>query len=341
MSKKRYEKLRALLEKRACFKLVCGAGNEDAEEVKRLSTIYSLAGANILDVSASVEIVKAAAEGIRAAYDLEGASKRTIKEKPYINVSIGLKGDPHLRKAKINMASCTRCGRCVAACEQDVIRKDFTINKKKCIGCGRCESACEFGAISFEHKKVDFKKVLPGCVQAGAELLELHAVTDEDEAALNDWRLLNSIIGDNFLSMCLDRHLLSNVRFIERIKKAHEITKERFIVQADGVPMSGGSDGYNTTLQAVACADIVRKSNMPVMVLLSGGTNSKTGELARVCGVHANGIAIGTFARKIVKGFIGKKDFYSDTNMIKRAVDMAENLIEQNLKALNDRPQLK
>ena len=331
----RYKKLRSLLEKRACFKLVCGAGNEDAEEVKRLALIYTLAGTNILDVSANVDIVNAAREGIKAAYDLENDCERTIKERPCISVSIGLRGDPHVRKAEINKVSCTKCGKCIAVCEQDAIQKDFSVNKKRCIGCGKCESVCEFDAIYFKHKKVDFKKVLPKCVEAGAELLELHAVTDDDEAVLSDWKLLNSIIGNNFLSMCLDRYLLSNVRFMERVKKAHEITKERFIVQADGVPMSGGSDNYNTTLQAIACADIVQKSNLPVMILLSGGTNSKTGELAKACGVRANGIAIGTFARKIVKDFVKKENFYSDISIIKEAVSIAENLIKQNLEALN------
>ena len=38
--------LKDLLDKKECFKLVCGAGNEDATEVERLVTIYSLAGCN-------------------------------------------------------------------------------------------------------------------------------------------------------------------------------------------------------------------------------------------------------------------------------------------------------
>ena len=32
--------LKDLLDKKQCFKLVCGAGNEDAIEVERLVTIY-------------------------------------------------------------------------------------------------------------------------------------------------------------------------------------------------------------------------------------------------------------------------------------------------------------
>ncbi|MBN1354306.1 MAG: 4Fe-4S ferredoxin, partial [Candidatus Omnitrophica bacterium] len=95
-------------------------------------------------------------------------------------------------------------------------------------------------------------------------------------------------------------------------------------------------DDYNTTLQAVACADIVHKGGIPAMVLLSGGTNSRTGKLAAQCGVRANGVAIGTFARKLVKDVIKKDDFYSNMSAIKDAVSMAENLINENLGALND-----
>ena len=43
-----------------------------------------------------------------------------------------------------------------------------------------------------------------------------------------------------------------------------EICPDRMIVQADGIPMAGGEDDYRTTLQAVACADIVDKFSFSV-----------------------------------------------------------------------------
>jgi len=165
--------------------------------------------------------------------------------------------------------------------------------------------------------------------------MELHAVTEDDDAAMRDWRLLNEIINDNFVSVCLDRSLLSNKHIIERIEKMYEIAGERMIVQADGVPMSGEGDDFNTTLQAVACADIVLKSKIPVMVLLSGGTNSKTGVLARQCGVFAHGVAVGSFARKIVRPLVMQDDFDVDINIIKKAVTIAENLVRSNLEGLH------
>ena len=52
-------------------------------------------------------------------------------------------------------------------------------------------------------QKADFERILPECVVAVRETMELHAVTMDDEGVRNDWRLLNKLIPDNFVSMCL------------------------------------------------------------------------------------------------------------------------------------------
>lgn len=332
----RYEQLRQIFNERKCFKLVCGAGNEDVEEVRRLSTIYTIAGTTVLDLSANVDVVNAAKRGIEIAYEKAPLLGRDIKIRPYLNVSIGLKGDPHIRKAVIDLKLCTECGKCIEACgEREAINDDFVVIDPRCIGCGDCEESCEFGAIDYYYNKADFEKILPECVSAGTETMELHAITMDDGGVRNDWRLLNNLIPDNFVSMCLDRTLLSNKHLIERIREAYEVTGERMIVQADGDPMSGVGDDYNTTLQAIACADIVKKSEIPVMIFLSGGTNSKTGLLARQCEVEAHGVAIGSYARKIVKEYISHEEFDNDLNILKAAVKVAEQLIISSIEPIS------
>jgi len=330
----RYEELREIFAMRRFFKLVCGAGNEDLREVERLALIYTLAGAHMHDLSANVDVVEAAKRGVERAYDLASLFNRKIPVRPYLNISIGIKGDPHVRKARIDGEKCEKCGECISVCRQDAITEDFAILEYQCIGCGDCESCCPSGAIQFFHKKADFDKILPECAARGVETMELHAVTSDDEAVVHDWRLLNKIIPDNFLSVCIDRSLLSNKHLIERIKRLYEITGERMIVQTDGVPMSGEGDDYNTTLQAVACADVVKKSGIPVMILLSGGTNSKTGLLARQCGVIANGVAVGSFARRIVKRYVIQENFDSNIDVLREAVSVAEALVKLNIEAI-------
>ena len=96
--------------------------------------------------------------------------------------------------------------------------------------------------------------------------------------------------------------------------------------------MSGGSDDFNTTLQAIACADVIQKSGIPVIILLSGGTNSKTGKLARMCHLNVHGVSIGTFARKLVREEIEILDFESNYKALKLSLKKAKYLVENNIR---------
>ncbi|MFC1595706.1 ATP-binding protein [Candidatus Margulisiibacteriota bacterium] len=336
----RHEELKEILEKKQYFKLVCGAGNEDPEEVYKLVLVYALAGGNGMDMSANVDVVKAAVKAIDKAYELAPTLGVEIKNRPFLMVSIGLKGDPHVQKARILRENCTDCGACMAVCNQQAIEAnadgETTIIPSRCIGCNDCYDACNFEAIEFYHKKVDPESVLPQCLEAGAENIELHAVTLDDESVLAQWELVNKLVPDNFISMCLDRKLLSNDHLIQRISKAYELAGERTVIQADGVPMSGGKDDFNTTLQTIAIADIVQKSGIPVKILASGGTNNLTGKLAKQCRVTIHGSAIGTFARNKIKEYITQDNFENEPELIKAAVKAARELINNNLEYMHD-----
>lgn len=330
----RYAELKNILTQRRYFKIVCGAGNEDPEEVRKLTFVYTLAGAVGIDVSANVEVVEAAMKGIDKAYELAGLFNKEIKTRPFVNVSVGLKGDPHVRKAKIDAEKCSRCGLCLNVCEQGAIDEDFNVVDIRCIGCGKCAEVCQFDSVMFYTRRVDFNKILPRCLKAGAENVELHAIIDDDDSVISDWLVIDGLVQNNFVSMCLDRSQLSDNHLISRINAVYEISGERTIIQADGAPMSGGSDDFNTTLQAVAIADIINKSKIPVMILASGGTNGKTGELARMCNVSLNGVSIGTFARKIVRNLITSEGFETNLHLIKNAVDIAEKLVQDTLREI-------
>ena len=92
--------------------------------------------------------------------------------------------------------------------------------------------------------------------------------------------------------------------------------------------MSGGDDNYKSTLQAVATAEIVQNENLPVYLILSGGTNGKTSELAKMCDINYSGIAIGSYARLIVKKYVDNPDFWIDTNIVNEALEQAKPLVD-------------
>lgn len=327
----RFKELKDILNRHQYFKIVCGAGNEDYEEVYKLSLIYTLAGATAIDVSANVDVVKSSVRGINKAFEIASKAHRIIKTRPFINVSIGMRGDPHIRKAIIDLDICSKCGLCVENCIQKAILTEYKVIERRCIGCGICAKVCGTDAIKFFDNRKELKNILPDCLKHGAETFELHAIIPDDESVMEDWKLMNDILPDNFISMCLDRSQLSDSHVVKRLKAAHEITKDRFMIQADGVPMSGDADDYNTTLQAIAIADIVRKNKIQGMLLASGGTNSKTGKLARLCGIELNGVAIGTYARKLVSGYIQNSNFDENIDLVSKAVSVAGKLITDNI----------
>ena len=332
----RFDVQRNILSTGQFFKIICGAGNEDPEEVRRLSTVYTLAGALGIDVSANVKVVKAAGKGIDRAFELAQALDVVLKVRPFITVSVGLEGDPHVRKALIIEDKCTTCGLCIECCDQKAIDSGPPVHvlTLRCIGCGQCSDICPAGAVEYFTRKVNFQDILPQCLNAGAENIELHAIIADDDAVIKDWQIITKVLPDQYVSMCLDRSQLSNDHLIRRIEQAMALAGDRQIIQADGAPMSGGQDDYNTTLQAVAIADIVQKSGLPVKILLSGGTNSKTGELAGLCGLLVHGVSVGTNARNLVRNEINSPDFDFNLKIVAAAVEKARWLVEANIKNL-------
>tara|TARA_R110002096_G_C14648846_1_gene726232 strand:+ start:3934 stop:5040 length:1107 start_codon:yes stop_codon:yes gene_type:complete len=362
--------------------MICGAGNEDPAYVKKLALIYTLAGAKILDVSCNVNVIKHAMEGIDLAFELSDTLGVEITDRPFIMSSIGMPGDHHVRKSYIDPDKCIGCNLCIPVCPTHAIPEKFTLNlpvfqelggsfeeedqskeiviKDLCIGCGKCGSICpKDDIISYRHNARELEILLPQCMDAGCETFELHAAVGEEDITVEEWALINKINTTNYNSMCLDRLNLGNLKLEHRIQKAVDIAPDRTIIQADGYPMSGGEDDFNTTMQAVACADVINKKfNMRkdpkrktvtgkasrsskkayrtlknakvIPIVLSGGTNSLSRELAEKCGVRCNGIAIGTFARDIIEEFIQVEDFYENNDTIRSAYEVARNLVVKN-----------
>lgn len=299
------------------FKLVCGAGNEDCESVKRLVYIYAKAGCRFFDLSARKEILESAKEALKLA-NVDDAM---------LCVSVGIKGDPHITKAKINESKCIKCGNCFRNCPNDAIYSSIIIDEKKCIGCGSCLKKCPTGAISMFDKDVNVKEILPYMVKNGVEVLELHIMGHDKKDLDNKWSVINEC-KPKFASICIDRENFGNKEALDRIREMINFRAPyTTIIQADGIPMSGADDTYKTTLQAVAMAEIIQNANLPVHIIISGGTNSKTATLAKLCDINYWGIAVGSWARKIVKEQIISEDFWINNDLQNKAIDIAKQLI--------------
>ena len=382
--KNRYENLKKKLIENKCFKVICGAGNEDKDEVKKISFIYSLAGATLLDVSANPEVVRASLEGINLANEFNSKYNIGVQNKPYIVVSVGMPGDHHVRKSYIDPQTCIGCKVCIPVCPTKAIPENFVENldyfkqlggnfneqnqdkeivvKDLCIGCGKCSAICpKDNIISYRHPKNELKKLLPECIDAGAESIELHAGVSEDNLTLDEWEIIMQSNPNQFNSVCLDRLNLSNFFLTNRIEKIKNISKDKLIIQADGIPMSGGENDYNTTLQAIACADVINKKfnmrknikeksitggkasisskkvyrtsghKLGIFILVSGGTNQKTKKLADLTNVRVNGVSIGTYARDIIHQDIKQDNFLNDKNLIISSYKTAKKLVDANL----------
>lgn len=313
--------LRNILEGKNAFKLICGAGNQNLDEIEKLVAIYSKSGCHFFDLSPDEEVLKAAQKG------LDFSVPKGEQKNYHFCISLGTKGDQHIKKAKINMMNCRQCAKCYQSCPQGAINPYFMINEKKCIGCSKCAQICEHKAVEIYSKNQPSN--LPFILsQPLVNCIELHASDTDEQEVDQIWEYLNNKF-NGMLSICLGREKLSNEQILNRIKR---LIKDRApyttIIQADGSPMSGGEDNYKTTLQAVAMADIIQKANLPVYMLLSGGTNSKTTELAKLCEVDFNGIAVGSYARKIVKEYIKRDDFFENKEIFNEAVKIAQRLIQ-------------
>ncbi len=313
--------LKDLFENKKCFKLVCGAGNEDTQEVEKLVAIYSKAGCNFFDLCAKPEIVDAAKKGLEIA---------GIKDDRYLCISVGIDGDPHITKAIIDQEKCVKCGKCKTICPHDAIIEfdKYKVKKQRCIGCGQCGENCPKQAIEMYSQLQDYNEILPELLAKGIDCIEFHAISTDENDVMEKWQILNEHF-DGMLCISLDRSELGDKKLKQRVEKMIKNRKPfSTIIQADGIAMSGNSDEYGTTLQAVATAQLFQNSKLPVYIMMSGGTNSKSIELAKQCGVEPHCLAVGSYARKIVKEYLNSDDLYSNFDKMNEAVKIAKSLVD-------------
>lgn len=312
--------LKNILNRKKCFKLICGAGNQNLQEIEHLIALYAKAGCRFFDLAADEKVLIAAQKG------LDFSIPKEEQKNYHFCISIGTKEDQHIQKAKINPDLCTKCKKCKIMCPTKAINDYLQVIKNKCIGCLKCKNVCKYDAIEIysENKLINlaaYQLFNPSCI-------ELHA-SDTDEVEADEiWDYLNKNF-DGFLSLCIGRGKLSDSKILSRIEKfVNKRNPYTTIIQADGKPMSGGEDDFQTTRPAVETGALIQTLNLPFYLILSGGTNSKTVQLAKEESVNIHGIGVGSFARKIVKRYIEREDFLKNKKSFYKALTIASKIIK-------------
>ena len=251
-------------------------------------------------------------------------------------MSVGIEGDPHITKAVIDQQKCVKCGKCKMICPHDaVIEFDkYKIKKERCIGCMRCAKNCPKQAIEMVSQLQDYDEVLPKIIEKGIDCIEFHAISTDEIDVMKKWLQINEYF-DGMLCISIDRSELGDKKLKDRVKKMLGIRKPyTTIIQADGIAMSGSDDEYGTTLQAVATAQLFQNAQLPAYIMMSGGTNTKSLELASMCNVHPHCLAVGSYARKIVKDYLKAEDLFENPDKMAQAVNIAKSLVNPIIKGM-------
>lgn len=274
------------------FKLICGLGNSNIENVKALVKLYAKAGAWMFDVSPFM------LPYLNSAIAEVGLNLSDFKS----CISIPIEGDIHGRKAKIDQKKCVLCKKCTSNCPQNAIKPPF-IEENSCIGCGICKKTCKKNAIKF-YDVCDYFGEFKKIIKNGEKLdcVELHASIADKKKSLKMLKKICKIFKGE-ISLCISRKIFSTNEAFDLILRAKEIAKENkaFYVQADGNSMNGASSDFASSVETVAFALNLKNLGFPEKkIILSGGTNEHTPKLSCLCGLSPLAFGYGTYARKII-----------------------------------------
>ncbi|MEM9161783.1 MAG: LdpA C-terminal domain-containing domain [Cyanobacteria bacterium P01_F01_bin.4] len=345
------------LEQGHWFKLICGASYQYLPAVRNLALVYTLVGADCIDVAAEPAVVAAATSGIAAA--------RTVWERshfadtranahpggfdagfsaPWLMVSLNDGEDPHFRKAAFDPLHCpTDCWRpCESICPADAIAFHPAapgVIAERCYGCGRCLPVCPVNLIKTVANS-------PGVDAIASQLLpqvdaiEIHTQIGRTPAFARLWQQLRPSLKHLKLVAvsCPDGEGL-----IPYLKALYDIMQPLglpLIWQTDGRPMSGDI-GAGTTHATIKAGQTVLNARLPGHVQLAGGTNQYTVEKLKELGLLRSqprltgdlaiaGVAYGSYARQLMMPLIEPcPKLEQNPQRLKDAIQLAHGLVSQ------------
>jgi Fe-S-cluster-containing hydrogenase component 2 len=302
------------------FKLICGASFQHLPAIRTLALIYTLAGADCIDVAADPAVVYAARSGIAAAQTLLKAKGANLERHVWLMVSLNDGEDPHFRKAVFDSHQCpTDCSQpCIAICPAEAIAFGPTrsgIIAERCYGCGRCLPICPVGHIDTQSQPATPASIEP-LVQAGlVNALELHTQVNHEAEFGHLWQQIQPMLPYlNVLAISCpdDRGVLD---YLSALNQRIQPLPCPLIWQTDGRSMSGDI-GDGATRATIKYGERILRSPLLLLsgfVQLAGGTNRHTVPKLRELGLLANpllqdqpqppqisGIGYGSYARSLL-----------------------------------------
>ncbi|MEA5465046.1 circadian clock protein LdpA [Leptothoe sp. PORK10 BA2] len=345
------------------FKLICGASYQDVSKVRNLSLVYSLAGADCIDVAADEAVVHAAWEGITASQAIAPSTALSpIGSRPWLMVSLNDGQDPHFRKAWFDGQQCPvdcPCP-CQRVCPAEAILPPPTSQKAKtagaspnlevmaerCYGCGRCLPVCPHGLIEERAFTVAAGTILPRIIPQ-VDAVEIHTQMGRQMEFQHLWRQLAPYISQLQLVAvsCPDSFPGSNTAIVDYLAHLYGLMSpqpRQLLWQTDGRPMSGDI-GRGATRATIRLAQKVLNARLPGYVQLAGGTNhytvAKLRSLNLLKATHRinpgnqvepptiNGIAYGSYARQLVN--LGDSHLEDRPEELWQQVSLARELVHQ------------
>ena len=253
------DRLAARLESRSLVKFILGLTNFDLPEIRFLTQVYTLAGADIIDVAAEPAIVATARQAMA---DI-GRQLPSLKDRPAIMVSTALAHDPHIE------------GVAIPAAYRPAVAPANT---------------------------AELTAGVEACLEQGAEMVELHASDSDDGALEAAVEAVHPLLGARYLSVCLGTQGRRSPRQVLRQAKiAEEVHGRHTMIQAEGLTATRRADPFSS-LPGLALAQALL-AYTSAYVLVAGGANLWTRNLAETLGVGVHGVASGTYARDLVRRF--------------------------------------
>jgi|CryBogDrversion2_11_1035321.scaffolds.fasta_scaffold17675_2 Fe-S-cluster-containing hydrogenase component 2 len=321
------------LEQKKWFKLICGASFQDLSVIKSLALIYSLAGADCIDIAADLSVIEIVRSSLNLLKNSIRHSERNLGWKiPWLMVSINDGEDIHFRKASFDPQICpTECPKpCEKICPVEAINKNGVL-QDKCYGCGRCIPLCPLGIIeSIPNPPANAELICEQLVKGNIQAIEIHTQVGHLELFAELWTRIRPYQSAlRLLAISCQDH----PNAVDYLKKIYDLISPLecpLLWQTDGRPMSGDI-GKGTTHATIAYAQKLLNSQLPGYIQLAGGTNNYTVEKLEMLNLRnqISGVAYGSYARSILSPMLLRLELNSSKEDIPESIWQAVNIAHQ------------